>query len=54
MLVVVALLLLLFGSSRIPKLARSMGQSVLEFRTGLKDHTPSGRQSGNDKETGLM
>jgi sec-independent protein translocase protein TatA len=27
----------LFGSSRIPALARSLGQGIREFKTGLKD-----------------
>ena len=31
------ILLLLFGATRLPKLARSMGQAGKEFREGLKD-----------------
>lgn len=30
-------LLLLFGASRLPKLARSMGQASKEFKSGLKE-----------------
>jgi len=30
-------LLLLFGSSRLPKMARSLGQSLTEFKRGLKE-----------------
>lgn len=30
-------LLLLFGASRLPKLARSMGQAGKEFKSGLKE-----------------
>lgn len=37
LLVVLAILLLLFGASRLPKLARSMGQSAKEFKEGLKE-----------------
>ncbi|MFN2526253.1 MAG: twin-arginine translocase TatA/TatE family subunit [Actinomycetota bacterium] len=31
------ILLLLFGASRLPKLARSMGQAGKEFKEGLKE-----------------
>jgi sec-independent protein translocase protein TatA len=34
-LLVLAIIALLFGSSRLPKLARSMGQASKEFRKGL-------------------
>ena len=37
LLIVLAVLLLLFGASRLPKLARSMGQAGKEFKSGLKD-----------------
>jgi sec-independent protein translocase protein TatA len=35
-LVVLAVAALLFGSSQLPKLARSMGQASKEFRKGLE------------------
>jgi sec-independent protein translocase protein TatA len=35
MLIVLGIVVLLFGSSRIPELARSLGESVNEFRSGL-------------------
>lgn len=34
LLVVLAILLLLFGSTRLPALARSLGQTAREFRRG--------------------
>jgi sec-independent protein translocase protein TatA len=34
---VLLVLLLLFGASRLPKLARSMGQAGKEFKSGLKE-----------------
>lgn len=37
MVLVFLVLLLLFGASRLPKLARSMGQASKEFKTGLKE-----------------
>ena len=36
-LIVLLILLLLFGASRLPKLARSMGQAGKEFKSGLKE-----------------
>jgi len=36
-LLVFLVLLLLFGASRLPKLARSMGQAGKEFKSGLKE-----------------
>jgi sec-independent protein translocase protein TatA len=37
LLLVLLVVLLLFGASRLPKLARSMGQASKEFRSGLKE-----------------
>lgn len=34
--IVLALLLLFFGSSRLPKMARSLGASLTEFKKGLR------------------
>jgi len=36
-LILVALVLLLFGGTQIPKLARSLGQAQKEFKHGLKE-----------------
>jgi len=51
LLLVIAVIALLFGSSQIPKLARSLGQASKEFRQGLEDHdepeTPA--EGSNDK-----
>jgi sec-independent protein translocase protein TatA len=35
-LMIVGVLVLLFGAQKIPKLARSMGQGVTEFKAGLR------------------
>jgi TatA/E family protein of Tat protein translocase len=37
LIVILVILLLLFGASRLPKLARSMGQAGKEFKQGLKE-----------------
>ena len=37
LLIVFVVILLLFGASRLPNLARSMGQASKEFKTGLKE-----------------
>ncbi len=37
LIVILLVLLLLFGASRLPKLARSMGQAGKEFKQGLKE-----------------
>ena len=45
------ILLLLFGAPKLPKLFRSMGQSVNEFKTGMKEGSegqtgPEGESNG--------
>ena len=37
LLIVLVVVLLLFGSTRLPKLARSMGQASKEFKEGIKE-----------------
>ena len=37
LLIVMAILLLVFGASRLPRLARSMGQASKEFKQGMKE-----------------
>ncbi|HUR49690.1 MAG TPA: twin-arginine translocase TatA/TatE family subunit [Acidimicrobiales bacterium] len=37
MLIVLVIVLLLFGSTRLPKLARSLGQASKEFKAGVKE-----------------
>ncbi len=45
-LIVVAVLLLLFGSSQVPKLARNLGKAQKEFKDGL-DEAKSGSGSSS-------
>jgi sec-independent protein translocase protein TatA len=37
LLIVLAVIVLLFGSKKLPDLARGMGQAAKEFRSGLHD-----------------
>jgi sec-independent protein translocase protein TatA len=37
LLIILAIALLLFGGSKLPKLARSLGQAQQEFRKGVAD-----------------
>lgn len=37
LLVILVIVLVLFGASRLPKLARSIGQSAKEFRKGIEE-----------------
>jgi sec-independent protein translocase protein TatA len=45
LLIILAIVALLFGSSQLPKLARSLGQASHEFRKG----THQGSQDAEDK-----
>lgn len=45
MLIILAVILLLIFGSRIPQVARNLGRSIVEFKSGLK----SGDNDRNDK-----
>jgi sec-independent protein translocase protein TatA len=45
-LIILGIILLIFGSTQLPKLARSMGQAQKEFKKGLKE----GAQDDEDEE----
>ena len=51
-LVVLGAILLLFGSTKLPKLARSLGASMTEFKKGLRggvdDEPPKKKVEGGD------
>lgn len=40
-LIVLAVVLLMFGSKKVPELARSLGKAQREFKDGLRDAAPS-------------
>jgi sec-independent protein translocase protein TatA len=42
LLIILLVVLLLFGSTRLPKLARSLGQASREFKEGVKEGATEG------------
>lgn len=49
--IVVAVILLLFGSSQVPKLARNLGKAQKEFKDGLDEGNASG-SADTDQQSG--
>ncbi|WDI42315.1 Sec-independent protein translocase subunit TatA/TatB [Bremerella sp. P1] len=47
MIIILAIFLLLFGSTKLPGLMRSMGQSVNEFKRGMNDTTDDSADQEN-------
>lgn len=41
LIIILIIVLVLFGSTRLPKLSRSIGQSIKELREGFGSKTPS-------------
>jgi len=41
LLIVLAIILLLFGGSKLPSLAKGLGQSIKEFKKAAKDDDPT-------------
>ncbi len=41
LLIVLAIVVVLFGSKKVPELARSLGQASREFRRGREDSPPN-------------
>lgn len=50
LLIILLILLLLFGASRLPKLSKAVGESARELRKGLNDE-PSASKSEPKKTT---
>ena len=48
LIIVLAILLVLFGGARLPKLARSLGQAQKEFKQGVTDGS-KGDDTADDK-----
>lgn len=49
LLIVLFIVLLLFGSTKLPQLMRSLGQGVGEFKSGMKD--PPANDVEDEEET---
>lgn len=47
--IIILAVLLLFGSKRIPDLARSLGQSIKEFKKGAREVTDEIQNAGEEK-----
>ena len=50
-LVILIIALLLFGAERLPKIARSMGKAVNEFKKGMEESSVVPPPAEKDKET---
>jgi sec-independent protein translocase protein TatA len=53
LIIILVIVLVLFGSTRLPKLARSMGQASKEFKKGVNegDNDTEGDKPAKDKDT---
>ena len=51
LIIVLAIVLLLFGSTRLPKLARSLGQASKEFKKGVDEGHQEDAETGETKNT---
>jgi sec-independent protein translocase protein TatA len=49
LLIVLAIVLVLFGSKKLPGLARAMGQAAHEFRRGVRDESDEADASPSPK-----
>jgi sec-independent protein translocase protein TatA len=51
LLIILAIVLLLFGSKKLPELARSLGDSAHELRKGLNGTTDEKKDDKNEKHS---
>jgi len=49
LIIVLLIVMLLFGAARLPKLARALGESAKEFRTGVSVAADRGDERGDSK-----
>lgn len=50
LIIILVIVLVLFGSTRLPKLARSMGQASKEFKKGINDGDTSADEDKPEKK----
>jgi sec-independent protein translocase protein TatA len=50
LLLILLILVILFGSSKIPQLARSLGRSVSEFKKGVREAEDDEKKADEKKE----
>jgi sec-independent protein translocase protein TatA len=50
LIIILVIVLVLFGSTRLPKLARSMGQASKEFKKGVNDSDKATDEDKPEKE----
>jgi sec-independent protein translocase protein TatA len=49
-LLIVAIALLLFGAERIPKVAKSLGESIKEFKKGMNSDSDESKEAKDKKK----
>jgi sec-independent protein translocase protein TatA len=53
LLVILAIILVIFGATKLPQLGRGLGEGIRNFKKGLKDEDKDrleeGRESGGDR-----
>jgi len=50
LIVILAIVVLLFGSRKLPELARSIGKSIVEFKKGMKPDEAKGEAESEKAE----
>lgn len=51
LLIILAIILLLFGGSKLPQLSRSIGTSIKELRKGIDEGLKDDKKTSSAKET---
>ena len=51
LIIILAIVLLLFGSTRLPKLARSLGQATKEFKAGADEGAKDDAAPGDEPKS---